>query len=285
MPHLKHYKHLQNAVNFIEENLDQPISLTDVSKAAFKSLSYFHRVFYCMTGFSVKEYIRRRRLSKAAYQLHCTPLSITDIGLTAGYETHESFTRAFKKHYGMNPRTFRQTRQELALFEPLDILGKYATRLPLDLDFELTLDHVLYKETQVQGFQIRTTLENEQQAIDIPQFFNAIFSEKRLEKHFRLEDTPIFGVYTHMTDESDFDYAIGCRADACINPAEALVSHVMPSAHYAKFTCHRMNRIKEAWYYIYGTWFPENDSYRAPGFDFEIYHPDAVDIYIPMKQV
>src|SRR5258708_3425874 len=109
---MNHYSRLQNAVNFIEENLDNPISLIEVSKAAFSSLSYFHRVFYFMTGLTVKEYIRKRRLSRAAYQLHCTSLSITDIALNAGYETLESFTRSFKKHFDISPRTFRQTNQE-----------------------------------------------------------------------------------------------------------------------------------------------------------------------------
>ena len=108
---MNHYKRIQNAVNFIEENLSQPIRLKDISKAAFSSLSYFHRIFYFTTGFTVKEYIRKRRLSIAAYQLHCTHFSITDIALNAGYETLESFTRAFKKHYAVSPRAFRQKNQ------------------------------------------------------------------------------------------------------------------------------------------------------------------------------
>lgn len=279
---MNHYSRLQNAVNFIEENLDNPISLADVSKAAFSSLSYFHRVFYFMTGLTVKEYIRKRRLSRAAYQLHCTSLPITDIALNAGYESLESFTRSFKKHFNISPRTFRQTNKEHRLFEKLDILGKYAANQTLQLDFNLSLEYVLYKQSHIKGFQIHTTLESGQQAIDICNFANEIIGSKKLEKHFDLSATPIFGIYTNMTDENEFDYSICCLESSCINPSVNLKSHTIPTSQYAKFTLNRTDRIKEAWHYIYGSWFPKNNQYRAPGFDFEIYYSESVDIYIPM---
>ena len=280
---MTHHQRLQNAIHYIEQNLDHPIALCDVSKAAFSSLSYFHRIFYFMTDLTLKEYIRKRRLSKSAYQLHCTTHSITDIALNAGYETHEAFTRAFKKHYGMSPRTFRQTQQELPLFERLDIMGQYATQPSVNLDFTLTPKQVLYKEVHIQGFQTHTTLEGGQQAIDICRFANDILAHKKLDAYFNLKHTPTFGLYTNMTDESDFDYTIGCLESVRIKTRNTLVSHTIPSGHYTKFHLNRLDRIKEAWQYIYGSWFPRNNAYRAPGFDFEIYHPDSVDIYIPMK--
>lgn len=282
---MDHYTRLQNAVNFIETNLDKHISLADVSKSAFSSLSYFHRVFYFMTGLTVKEYIRKRRFSRACYQLHCTNLSIIDISLNAGYETPESFTRAFKQYYGMSPRDFRKGNQEQPLFEKLDILEEYAFKQPSEMDFKLTLEYVLYKQVRIQGFQIHTTLEGGQQAIDICNFANTIMGSKKLEKYFDLSATPIFGIYTNMTDENEFDYTIGCLESSRIKPSAELVTHEIPTAQYAKFSLTRLDRIKEAWHYIYGCWFPQNDQYRAPGFDFEIYGPDTVDIYIPMLNI
>lgn len=282
---MDHYARLQNAVNYIEDNLDHPINLSDVSKAAFSSLSYFHRVFYFMTGLTVKEYIRKRRLSKAAYQLHCTDDSITDIAFKAGYESLEAFTRAFKKHFATGPREFRKTNQEHLLFEKIDILKNYAQHDPLPLDFELTLEFVLYKETLVQGFQTHTTIEGDQQAIDICNFANEIMGKNQLAQYFDLSKTPIFGVYTNMTDENEFDYTIACVASSSIKSSDELVSHVIPTSSYAKFTLTRMDRIKEAWHYIYGRWFPQNNQFRAPGFDFEIYGRESVDIYIPMQSI
>ena len=280
---MMHYSRLQKAIDYIEENLSHPIGLTDVSNAAFSSLSYFHRVFYFMTGFTVKEYIRRRRLSNAAYQLHCTELLITDIAFNAGYETLETFTRAFKKHYGVSPRAFRQENQEQPLFARLDILAKYTGQQKPDLDFILDLKYVLFKQVDILGFQTHTTLENGQQATHICHFANKIMTSNSLSQHFNLDSTPIFGVYTNMSDESEFNYTIGCLANTCIKVLYQLVAHAIPTARYEKFTLNRIDRIKEAWHYIYGYWFPENDQYRASGFDFEIYYPESVDIYIPMQ--
>lgn len=118
-----------------------------------------------MTGLTVKEYIRKRRLSNSAQQLHCTKLPITDIAFNAGYESLESFTRSFKKHFGVNPREFRKSNQEHLLFERLDIFKMYVNKAHPHPDFKLDLENVLYKETYIQGFQIHTTLEGGQQAM------------------------------------------------------------------------------------------------------------------------
>ncbi len=280
---MMHYTRLQKAIDFIEDNLDQPISLTDVSKSAFSSLSYFHRVFYFTTGVTVKEYIRKRRLSRAAYQLHCTTISVTAIAFQAGYETLETFIRAFKKQYGASPRVFRQTNQEQPLFARLNLAKENLMQTLSSFDFNLTMEYVLFKETIVQGFQIHTTIEGGQQAIDICHFANEIMQHKKLPQHFEMENTPVFGVYTNMSDENEFDYTIGCLANACIKPSKKLVSHIIPTSQYAKFTLDRTDRIKEAWHYIYGHWFLQQEQYRTMGFDFEIYYPQTVDIYIPMK--
>jgi AraC family transcriptional regulator len=278
-----YYARLQKAIDYIEENLEQSFSLADVSNTAFSSLSYFHRIFYFMTGFTLKEYIRKRRLSNAAYQLHCSKITITDIAFNAQYETLESFTRAFKKHFGVSPRIFRASNQEYSLFEKIDILKKYSKQLDSALDFELDLKYVLYKESIIQGFQIHTTLENSQQAIDICNFANDMLQKNKLLEFFNLKKTSIFGVYTNMTDENEFDYTIGCLKKSNLKHSELLVTHILPTSTYAKFSLNRIDRIKEAWHYIYGIWFPENKQDRAKGFDFEIYHPQSVDIYIPLK--
>ena len=116
-------------------------------------------------------------------------------------------------------------------------------------------------------------------------FANQIIASGLLAKHFNLGATPMsFGVYTNMTDQNEFDYSIGCLRSACSQPSKNLIAHTLPGSRYAKFTLNRTDRIKEAWHYIYGYWFPQNDLYRTAGFDFEIYRADGVDIYIPMNK-
>lgn len=276
----RHQKHLQKAVDYIEKNLDHPISLKEVSKEAFSSLSYFHRIFYFLTGYTVKEYIRKRRLSHAADALHRTKHRVIDIALSTGYETPETFARAFQKEFGMNPSEFRRNNQEYSLFEKIDIHQKYEVSPFAKLDFKLNLEYVFYKKVLVRGFQLHTSLEKVQQG-SIADFANTVLKNKMLEEHFDLHRSPLFGVYTNMGDKNEFDYTIGCLESACIKPSGKLQSYEIPSSRYAKFVLEDMRYIMQAWYYIYGYWFLENDEYRASGFDFEIYRGNSADIYIP----
>ena len=96
----EYYRRLDLAIRYIEDNLHQKISIKDVSKKAFSSLSHFHRIFSFMTGMNLKEYIRSRRLSAASKKVMNSHLSILTIALEAQYDSHESFTRAFKSFFG-----------------------------------------------------------------------------------------------------------------------------------------------------------------------------------------
>ena len=282
---MRHYHRIQNAIDFIEDHLAESFTLAEVSRQAFSSLSHFHRIFYFMTGYTVKEYIRKRRLSKAAYQLRCDDETVMAIALQAGYETTESFSRAFKKQYQNSPRDFRKLRAENMLEPKLDVLRQFSQRAEPALDFSLELNYVLFQEKTVCGFQTHTTIEGGQQAIDICHFSNDILASKTLDQYFDVTQSPVFGVYTNMTDEDDFDYTIGCLQTNAITSTDTLVSLKIPTSRYARFTLNRFDRIKEAWHYIYGDWFLHNDADRTRGYDFEIYHQDSVDIYIPMAGV
>jgi AraC family transcriptional regulator len=75
---------------------------------------HFHRVFRGMVGESVKEHIRRLRLERAAHRLRFSGQPVTDIAFDAGYETHESFTRAFHAMFGEPPAEFRKNHRIVA---------------------------------------------------------------------------------------------------------------------------------------------------------------------------
>ena len=93
---------------YIQNRLDGPIPLEDLAKVACFSPYHFHRIFRGMVGESVKEYVRRLRLERAAFRLTSTNRSVIEIALDAGYETHESFTRAFSRVFSMSPSAYRR---------------------------------------------------------------------------------------------------------------------------------------------------------------------------------
>jgi AraC family transcriptional regulator len=92
----------------IQQNLDSPLNLDDLAVIACFSPYHFHRVFKGMIGESLMGHIRRLRIERAAFHLKTGNTSVTQIAFDAGYETHESFTRAFKSAFGLAPNAFRQ---------------------------------------------------------------------------------------------------------------------------------------------------------------------------------
>ena len=92
---------------FIQQHLDEPMPLEDLARVAHFSPYHFHRIFRGMVGESLKEHIRRLRLERAALRLKHSDRSVLEIALEAGFQTHESFTRAFGSLLGCSPSQFR----------------------------------------------------------------------------------------------------------------------------------------------------------------------------------
>jgi AraC family transcriptional regulator len=91
----------------IQQNLDAPLPLEELASIALFSPFHFHRIFRGLIGESVKEHVRRLRLERAAHRLRHTGQQITEIALDAGYQSLESFTRAFHRMFSQSPTEFR----------------------------------------------------------------------------------------------------------------------------------------------------------------------------------
>ena len=112
---------LKNAVNFIEENLENDIDVVAVAKTVFVSPFYLQKGFRIVTGYSIGEYIRYRRLYKAALDIADSGEKIIDVALRYGYDTPEGFTKAFSRFHGNTPAAIRKNRALIKPFLPLNI--------------------------------------------------------------------------------------------------------------------------------------------------------------------
>lgn len=104
---MNYYERIQQAIDYIEDHLHDDIELQHVASQACMSLSSFYRLFFSITGYRVKEYIRVRRISEAARMLIETNRRILDIALDYTFESHEAFTRTFKQITGQTPQVYR----------------------------------------------------------------------------------------------------------------------------------------------------------------------------------
>ena len=98
---------MNRALDYIETNLADHISLDEIARKACCSTYHFQRMFPFITGVSLSEYIRRRRLTLAAFELQTTEAKIIDVAMRYGYQSPEAFARAFKTLHGIMPMAAR----------------------------------------------------------------------------------------------------------------------------------------------------------------------------------
>ncbi|HTT63719.1 MAG TPA: AraC family transcriptional regulator [Bryobacteraceae bacterium] len=117
------------SIHYLENNLDGDLSLAELARAASFSPCHFHRIFRALTGEGVAEHVRRLRLERAAARLRSSGKSILEIALEAGYEAHESFTRAFETAFHESPSRYR-TKQDLRAQSAVpDVVPEIASRI------------------------------------------------------------------------------------------------------------------------------------------------------------
>ena len=115
-------KGMSHVIANIEDNLTKQISYAELSRIVGCSVYEFSRIFSFMTGMSVSEYIRRRRLSQSVFDIQNTSDKIIDIALKYRYESPTSFAKAFKELHGTTPSDARKTGVSLKTYPPISFV-------------------------------------------------------------------------------------------------------------------------------------------------------------------
>ncbi|HDR7623157.1 TPA: AraC family transcriptional regulator [Bacillus mycoides] len=112
-------KNMNAAMQYIEDNLTHEIDFKEVAKIAFCSEYHFKRMFSFLAGISLSEYIRCRRLTLAAFELKDSKAKVIDVAIKYGYNSPDSFTRAFQNLHGITPSEARSTIRSLKAYSPM----------------------------------------------------------------------------------------------------------------------------------------------------------------------
>ena len=110
---------IQHAIDYIEDNLTETIDYEEVAKKCYSSSYHFQRVFSILCGFTLGEYIRNRRLTLAGRELATTNAKVIDVAMKYGYESPDSFAKAFQKFHGILPSQARNNGNNLKSFSRL----------------------------------------------------------------------------------------------------------------------------------------------------------------------
>ena len=258
---------------FIQQNLDTELSPTDLAAIAHFSPFHFHRIFQGLVGESVSQHIRRLRLERAAQRLKLTRQSILDIALEAGYEAHESFTRAFRATFGCAPREFRtaehlETRIAAAVAlaaegDPVQFTPRYAEHSHLEVEIRLLEPrHIAFLRHQGPYANVGETWEALMDWVGR----ECLFGPQML----------YFGL---SWDDPEVTAPENCRYDACVTVDESVepVAEIgvttLEGGRYAA-VLHEgpYNRLSETYLALLGGWFP------AQGY--EVGEPPSVENYL-----
>lgn len=125
----RNFANIKNSLEYIDNHLDEPITFESIAKQFNFSPYYFHRMFSIIVGKSMTAHIRDRRLMRACIQLVSTDDSIINIGLDNGYNSAQSFSRAFRDIYGMSPSEYRKQRLTPLVVTVDEMIMKFTNRL------------------------------------------------------------------------------------------------------------------------------------------------------------
>jgi len=120
-------KAVQRMKDYVEEHLAEAITLRMLADSAGYSPWHAERVFKELTGQTPFEYVRAVRLSRAAARLRDPDAKITDVAFDFVFGSHEGFTRAFSRHFGMTPQQYRKNAPLIRFLIPKDVRGYHLT--------------------------------------------------------------------------------------------------------------------------------------------------------------
>lgn len=268
---------IQNAINYIEEHLTEEIDYEIVAKEAACSSFYLQRIFGILCGMTLGGYIRNRRLTLAGNELSAADDKVIDIALKYGYESPESFTRAFSRFHGVTPSEAKKDGSKLKSFSRLSV--------KITLSGGNIMD---YKIIEKDAFDIiekveSHPVENSENAKSIPAFWTRSHNDGTVKKLLdtTTDRTYIFGVcYGNLSENAKtFDYSIAAKCNKNTAVPKCFRKNTIPARAWAIFECKSAmpNAMQGMWHKIVSEFFPASGYQPTYEMDIEAYTEGNMD--------
>lgn len=273
-------------ISYIEAHLLEELHLPMIAKATGSVESDIQKTFYALTGISIAEYIRRRRLSLAGYELQKGNRTVLEVALKYGYTSPDSFARAFRQMHGITPSAAKKGGCLLKSYGKITFV--------LTIKGVNAMNYRILKKEQMHiiGFKKWFSTENDSQMTEIPKMWDSITEEMKTRITGLSNNHGVVGLCADMYD-GGFDYWIGCMSDR--ECPEDLEEMVIPATSWAVFEIigpmrPLPNAMQDIWKRIYSEWLPNSGYEHAMLPEIEYYHagdmmaPDyKSEIWIPVK--
>jgi len=220
---------LNAAIAYIENNLDNKISYDRAAKIANFSTYYFQRIFSYIAGVSLAEYIRRRKMTQAAFELQQKESKVIDVALKYGYSSPTSFNRAFKSVHGITPVAAKNTGCKLCAYPPIQFTIKISGSSAMQY-------HIEEKESiRIVGKKMLLVEDTEINMRNIPKFWKKAVAENyisEIAKYSNAVPGGILGVSVY-NNPKDIYYYIAVSSNLKIT--SKMAEYIIPKSKWIVF--------------------------------------------------
>ena len=253
-----------SAVDYIENHLLEELPPEDIAAQAHVSSFYFQRAFALLCGITVGEYIRLRRLTLAGSELRATDTKVIDIAMKYGYDSPDSFGKAFVRFHGVTPSAVRKEGATARSYAPL--------KIKFTLEGGFIMDYKIVEKESFTIMGVARMFRNETGMAEIPKFW---------DEHYKTGKGEIvcgmYGVCIESADKSnEFEYLIADNYLPWKDIPDGFVCRTIPKHTWAVFPCKgamplALQNVNKQ---IYSEWLPNSRDYEiAGGYDIEMYSP------------
>ena len=267
----------QESIDFMEQNLTDDLDIEVIAGKAALSPFYYQRIFGALCGVTVGEYIRARRMTLAAQELSREDVKVIDIAVKYGYDSPDSFTKAFQKFHGITPSQAKEPGAPLRSFAPLHI--------KITMEGGSMLDYRIVEKAPFTIVGVKRPFNSDTSYQEIPKFWNEWLAQG--------EKRPIMGTFGVCIDMKgkQFDYWIADLYFPWEDVPEGCETRVIPASAWAQFPC-TMDTLQDTNTKIWSEWLPALQGYSLAGeYDIEVYLPPeegskdmSVYIWVPLKK-
>ncbi|PEK01894.1 AraC family transcriptional regulator [Bacillus wiedmannii] len=259
-------KNMNAAMQYIENNLTNEIDFKEVAKIAFCSEYHFKRMFSFLAGVSLSEYIRCRRLTLAAFELKDSNAKVIDVAIKYGYNSPDSFTRAFQNLHGITPSEARSTIRSLKAYSPMTF------QLSIQGGNEMNYRIKEKEPFRIIGIQKRVAIVFNGVNEEIASMWKSLNPEsiQMLKSLSNMEPNGIISASTNfsegrMEEKGELDHYIGVASTK--DCPEQFAQLEVTASTWAVFEAVGPfpETLQNVWGRIYSEWFPSSNYELAEG--------------------
>lgn len=283
------YDAILQAARYIEDNLTIDIKVQDIVKKVGFSQFHFMRVFKSISGHTINNYIKRRKITEAAKALLESNTRIIDIAVLYGYNSQEAFTRAFKEVYNVTPNAYRTTKLVYRNIEQI-VLNENILNMKTSAIVPIEPRIVCKDDFLIAGMKYKGKNDN----FEVPKLWNKLRGKVGYIKN-RINEDICYGLESYNSDfgkTGSFEYIAGVEVSDAVSLPEVMELKEIDRARYAVFQIPAViENVQKSISEIYSVHLPNTNLKAIGNYDFELYdisfdannESSFISFYIPVE--